>query len=218
MWRLAILIFFAMTAAVHAGPWPRAEGTTFTAMGMNGDPAVSFYGEHGIGNDWTVGIETYGNWQFHGHAALFASKSFALEGGSRMALDFGMETGSEGLVLVDPMTMAYGLDLTGPAVRLGASWGRGLDLLEGGWLTVGGSQRLGDIPVTKLEVTMGVSPTGWSKVYGQLQGSFVQGEAIWRVEAVAGVKLSDNQDFLISANAPLGAGNTRLGILLWQTF
>ena len=218
MWRCAVFLLALWTGPCLAGPWPREAGTFFLSTGLNSEPAASLYLEYGLGNDWTVGVDAYGTWTYTGHAAAFASRSFALPSGLQFATEAAVVMRSDGMVALDPWGQAYGLGVSGPDLRIGASLGRGIDIMSGGWATAASSMTFGDVQSQKFELTLGVSPSKWSKVYGQLQGTHNTWGQIWRAETVAGLKISDSHEFLLSFNAPFGEGETRIGLQLWQTF
>lgn len=218
MWRCLVLLWCLVGNACLAGPWAREKGTFFVSTGMNTDPAASVYVEYGLGNNWTVGLDAYGTWTYTGNAAVFASQSFALPQGVMVGLETAIVMRSDGFVPLDPLGETWGLALKGPDMRLGASMGRGLDVMSGGWATASSSMILGDPLTQKFDLTFGVSPTKRTKVYGQLQGARTAWGQVWRAEAVAGFELRKGNEFLLNCNIPFGAGDTRLGLTLWQTF
>lgn len=217
MWRIVVLVLLVLANPALGGPWPREKGKAFTAMGVLDSGAGSFYGEYGLGGDWTIGADGFGAYDYTGHAAVFASRSFELSA-SRMALELGVQMQSGGLIPLDPYGLSYGLDISPPELRIGASWGRGLSVMQGGWLTVGASRGLGSVPLTKLEITVGVSPRDWCKVYAQLQGSHSWQATVWRVEGVAGAKISDTQDLLLSYSVGISGDAPKVGLVIWQNF
>lgn len=218
MWRCVVFLICLMGEPCLAGPWPREKGTFFLSTGMNTEPAATFYLEYGLGNDWTIGAESYGTWSYTGNAALFLNQSFELSEGIMFGFETAMVMRSDGMVPLDPLGETWGLALEGPDVRLGASMGRGLDLMSGGWMTASSSMILGQRPTQKFGLTLGVSPTKRTKVYGQLQGTVTAWGAAWRAEAVAGFKLFEGYEVMMNYNAPIGVGDTRIGMTLWQTF
>lgn len=218
MWRCLFLVSLCLATPCLAGPWPREKGTAFVATGMTTEPAGSFYVEYGLGNDWTVGADAYGTWTYTGHAAAFASKSFTMPHGLRLGLETAAIMRSTGIKPLDPLGQTWGLALVGPNLRLGASLGRGLDILSGGWTTAAASLIVGDPYSQKIDLTLGTSPTQRTKVYGQLQGARTSGGQVWRAELAAGVRLNESHEFMLNYNFPLGKGASRVGMTLWQTF
>jgi hypothetical protein len=203
---------FGLAAPAAAGPWPRDAGQFFfsvthsipTGAGANGESAV--YGEYGLGNDWTLGVDAgLGTTGFH-RAALFLRRSHAA-GAHRFAWELGVG------VATAPGASEIRL-------RPGLSWGMGIARPLPGWFSVDLRGDLGPGEARgKIEATVGVKPTRRLMGLVQLQVDAVSGKtavhlapaAVWELRPGLNVEIG------VRAGVSDGAGSSlRLGT--WLSF
>lgn len=163
-----LLLLAALAAGpAEAGPWLRDEGATYLSFGFeapqDGDSWASLYAEHGLRERLTLGvIAGRSAARQEGEALVFARRPVGgTEGPWRAAVELGFGARfDEG-------------GRTAPALRIGASIGRGFETRWGpGWAALDASATaamratalgVGDWrdlePVAKLEATLGVRPT-----------------------------------------------------------
>ena len=170
---IAGILILLMKTPAFAGPWARGEGEVFLSFSYelttdrdgndltDVDHAATIYGEYGIARKTTFGVDLFRNLSAADQTAIvFLRRTLSQSGAThQFAVSFGLgresdPTGSEALSL------------------LGASWGRGIDTRFGpGWATVDAQARLRSSggTETKIDATLGVSPTDDWKLIGQLQ-------------------------------------------------
>lgn len=152
--RLVILLLL-MTTPVLAGPWPRAPGAQFMSMSVEGNHGIdrapaygSLYYEYGLWPRLTLGVDAgMDSWGQSG-TLIFA----------RMPI---VNTASGHWVTGELGVGAFG-NLAGsePALRPGLSWGRHLDIWQGGWVSLEAKYTrllVSDQEWAKLEATMGLN-------------------------------------------------------------
>ena len=128
--RLAILMLLMTTPAL-AGPWPRAPGAQFLSLSAEGNHGPgraeaygSLYYEYGLLPRLTLGVDAgMDSWGQSGTLVFARVPIVNTPSGHWVAGELGVgayanPTGSE------------------PALRPGLSWGRHLDIWQGGWVSV----------------------------------------------------------------------------------
>ncbi|MDR5651026.1 hypothetical protein [Ruixingdingia sedimenti] len=118
---LAIILWLASAAAAAAGPWPRERGEVFLAFAVEGDGAMSSYGEYGLGGGWTFGLDLAlaGRGGGPGKRVAILRRSFTA-GGVQIAAEAG-----------------FGLDARGQGyARPGIAIGRGFAGPVPGWMAL----------------------------------------------------------------------------------
>lgn len=147
----ALFLMFAMAAALHASPWPRAPGGVFLSLAgeadRDGNRYAGAYGEYGFTPRDTLGFRLGHGTSGETEALIWWQR--ALDDGTgpdRLAVSAGV-----GAVRRDGALM--------PEVELGFGWGRGIAvvpdvwlLADGGWLGV--EARTGMLIAMKDEETL----------------------------------------------------------------
>lgn len=173
--RITLLAGAILTAAATqaaAGPWARGEDRTFLSFSyeMSVDPDDPFLAlNHEL--------------LFYGERGLSPRLSFVLDGAADITGDERSLVAALNLSLAAPgavhqVALLAGFGTTRDARGaesfpvVGGSWGRGFDTRwGGGWTTIEAQYRAaGDFrALTKVDLTLGLRPTGKSLVYGQLR-------------------------------------------------
>ncbi|WP_149779294.1 hypothetical protein [Roseovarius litoreus] len=126
--RMLVVANLVLWLAVQcqAGPWPRAEGETFLSVSLEaplvqGDGLFTLYGEHGLNDRLTLGLDMGATRQKMQKTVVFARLPFGqAPGGMRLAFELGV-----------------GILRDQPVIRPGLSFGRGFSLSgRPGWITL----------------------------------------------------------------------------------
>lgn len=174
MIRIALLCCLFFSPA-QAGPWMRAQGTQFLSIsseseiGNDGSPFSSLYYEYGAGSRLTLGIDAGANTTGYSKSFLFLRTPLQQsENGARMALEFALGQLN---------------DNSGghPAIRGGISWGKGLNINHGGWISL--SATLDYLPYSnrtdvKFEGTLGLNRGKRSKLLMQITAERIAGQDV----------------------------------------
>ncbi len=215
-----------------AGAWPRDPGRTFlsfgTEIGADGLAFASLYAERGLPRRWTAVLDVGGD-PTGGDAAAALTLRIPVEDGTgpnRFALSFG-----SGVVVEDgwQVTQIIGLGQARPFARVGAHWGRGLEIGPGtGWVGLDGLVDV-TIPVVaddpadhawKLDATLGINRSDRLATVLQVQmgGPFV-GDAYVRVQGTVVRSLGPSARIEAGAIVGLAGDDTRaLKAGVWLDF
>ncbi|WP_118135256.1 hypothetical protein [Oceanicella sp. SM1341] len=225
---LGLLLVLPLAGPVLGGAWPRGEGQAFLSLSaLIGSPAEEFplprtefgsrvelYGEYGITEHWTAGLDL-------AHAPG----------------DFGETTGIVFLRRTlwqgerDVFALSFGAGMRhdedeGSSARLrpGASWGRGFETAwGGGWMGIESSVEFNppeDGLILKLDATLGLRPTERWMVLAQLQNTRItDGGTYVKLEPSVGYRVSDSSRIVLGVNIGLH-GDTDVGVKLsnWVEF
>lgn len=165
--RLILLaMMMVLCGAAQAGPWLRAEGETFLSFSMempesfSVEPYASFYLEHGLRDDVTLGFDLGGHQGDLYKAILFARMPITRwESKYLMAWELGIGTRADKTVL-----------------RPGFSIGRGWEMGKlTGWMAADSFAHFssGDgMPEMTTDLTLGVNLSKRSKLILQLQSGY----------------------------------------------
>jgi len=155
MIRWILLVILAASPAA-AGPWLRAEGTTFsatTAEISSSDPFglalyTSVYAEYGLTPRLTLGFDGGSDTLGNGSGLIFLRFPLHVAEQSRMAAEIGLGA-------------RWSLTERTPLVRPGLSWGRGITLFgHSGWTTLDATLTIpgdGGAILPKLDATLGLN-------------------------------------------------------------
>lgn len=219
----AIVCLLALSAlGAQAGPWPREQGTTFLSYAVEIDKKhldkrrtmpplegtyFSLYGEHGLRNDLTLGLDA-------GVDALDLRKAIAFlrwpigdpNRATRKALEVGIGT-SDGKF----------------ALRPGFSWGRGVQIGKtDGWLGIDSRATLGEgLSCTfETDLTFGLKPSDKAMVILQLQSGLTNDRDAYAKIAPSYVRqIGKGRHLEIGGSAGLhGTDAIKIKLGLWHSF
>lgn len=185
-WALAVLCLSVAALPASAGPWARGEGDVFLSFTITGqeeraailsgflqpEPALSAYGEYGLGGGLTAGLDL--GWGEDARMAIvFLQRTLTPpEAAWQVALDAGAG-----------MRLAEGQEAT-PLLRVGASLGRGF----------------GDWETTLAGIGLG-HDGGWITLDTAAFLDADGGEAIWQAELTLGATLGDRVRGILALKA-----------------
>ncbi|TPE49939.1 hypothetical protein [Amaricoccus solimangrovi] len=213
-----------------AGAWPRAEGTTFLALGQSassGSPALlapdqsfrsqsSVYAEYGLTERLTLGFD--GAYGWGPEADLWTGLAFlrwpvaTTPAGDRFALDLGLGR---------RVDSEEGADTR---ARLGLAWGRGFEIgLGQGWMGVESSaERLvpANDTVYKADFTIGLRPDDdWMLILQVWTGLYPRAAPLVRLAPSVVRRLGEHLHLQFGADTTV-AGDRSYGVKLatWISF
>lgn len=214
---IRLMVFLCLICPpATAGPWLRAKGDQFLSVSVETieqdgqiNPYSAVYYEMGLSDRWTVGLDAGADILGYSSALAFARTSlWQGKRGDRMAVELAL-----GAVQ----------DASGPsiAIRPGISWGRGLELYQGGWIAVDATfgRRVGNHRnIAKIETTLGLNHGDRSKFLFQVTLEKPSGEDLF-VSATPGLAYRVGKEFHLVAG--IVASNSRSAALkfgIWREF
>ena len=216
---LWICVGFYSADIAHAGPWPRERGTYFTALtgsyryahnlGQT-ESAGSFFGEYGLAQEFTLGLDVTDDSAGYSHALAFL-KLPPRGQNLRYAPSFGLG-------------MARSADNWHPLLRASVTAGRGLTTARPGWWTVTATldhvPEIGDDPTLKLDATIGVELGARWKTILDMESAFQSGsDRALTLRGSIAWRWKPGKDILIgieTKDATTRSTGIRAGI--WRTF
>lgn len=215
MIRLVFIILLLCPPAM-AGPWLRAKGDQFwsisveSATGGNSlNPYSSIYYELGMNDRWTVGLDAGSDILGYSSALLFARTSiWQGDDGGRVAIELGfggmLDTAGQWVV-----------------IRPGISWGRGLTIYQGGWVSLDATYdyRPNDgRGIAKVEATLGLNQGKRAKLLLQLMAEKPSHLDI-SMSATPGIAYQLGKEYHLVAGAVFNTDQpTALKLGFWREF
>ncbi len=216
---------------IAAGPWPRGEGTAFLSLTLNAedpnasimagqfetDPTLSVYGEYGLGQQFTAGLEL--DWGASSQmGTVFARYTLtSADAAIQVALDTGVSHRS--------LDGAPNENLMRVGGSLGSGFGGTNTLLfaNGGWVTIDGAAFLrddGTVSIWRTEATLGLNVSRDLRAILALKAEEWPGNTL-AVTARPSLVLSVSERTSLQGGlvAGLSGGDTLgLSLSLWQEF